>query len=77
MTHRLSQNINPRWLLHAGSAQATCADQLSAQFQTTYPLSSARTAWRTACEARVCSTGQHAKQPTEIEAATAVSARSP
>lgn len=35
MTDRLSQIINPRWLLHAGPAQATCADQVSARSQTT------------------------------------------
>lgn len=34
MTDRLSQIINPRWLLYARPAQATCADSLSARPQT-------------------------------------------
>lgn len=44
MTDRLSQIINPRWLLHAGPAQATCVDQVSARSQTINPPSPADSA---------------------------------
>lgn len=77
MIERLSPIINPRWLRYAGPAQANCADQLSAQSQTTNQPGSAGTAWPQSWEARVCSPVRIAKQPAEIEAATTVSALSP
>ena len=77
MTERLSQIINQRWLLHAGPARATCAEQLSARSQTTNPPNSTGTAWRQGLDARVCNSVQNAKQLAEIEAATIVVALSP
>ncbi|MFG6659474.1 hypothetical protein [Sulfitobacter sp. 915] len=73
MTDRLSQIINPRWLLRAEPDQATCADQVSAGSQTTNPPSPAGSAWRLGREARICSLVQKAKRPAETAVVSIVS----
>ena len=73
MTDRLSQIINPRWLLRAEPDQATCADQVSAGSQTTNPPSPAGSAWRLGWEARICSLVQKAKRPAETAVVSIVS----
>jgi hypothetical protein len=77
MTDRLSQIINPRWMLHAGPAQAICADQVSARSRTPNPPSPADSAWRLGWEAHICSLVQKAKRPAETAVASTVSALYP
>ncbi|MCJ8336336.1 MAG: hypothetical protein MJH10_19225 [Epibacterium sp.] len=77
MTERLSQIIEPRWLLHAGPAKATCADQVPALFQTAHAHSPADSAWRLDWEARVSSAVKNVKRPAEIAVASTAGALSP
>lgn len=77
MIYRLSQIINPRWLLYAGSAQASCAVQLPKQSQTEYPSSPAVIAWQPSCKSRLYSPRRNSKRAAEIEVATNVGALSP
>jgi hypothetical protein len=77
MTNRLSQIIEPRWLLHAGPAQATCADKVPARSQATHPHSPAGSAWRLDWEARVSSAVKNVKRPAETAVASTGGALSP
>lgn len=77
MTERLSQIIEPRWLLHAGPAQTTCADRVRARSHTAHPHSLAASAWRLDWEARVSSAVKNVKRPAETTVASAPSAVSP
>ena len=63
MTDCQSHSIKPRWLLHAGPAQATCVDQVSARSQTTNPPSPTGSAWRLGWDARIRSLMQKGQMP--------------
>ena len=77
MNDRPSQIFHQRWLLNAGPAQTTCADQLSAQSMTTNPPGQAGTARRQGWENRVCSIMKNAKRHTETAVAKTRAALSP
>ncbi|SFQ72503.1 hypothetical protein SAMN05421764_11289 [Donghicola eburneus] len=77
MTERLAKIINPCWQLHAGPAQATCADQVPARFQTAHAHSPTVSAWRLDWEARVSTAVKNVKRPAEIAVASTAGALSP
>jgi len=77
MTERLSQIIEPHWLLHAGPALATCANRVPTQPHTEHTYSPAVGAWRLHWEASVSSAVKNLKRPAETAVASTAGALSP
>jgi len=77
MTHHPSKIINLCWLLHAGPAQTTCADRLSARPQTSNPPSLADASGREGSDPHVSSVVNNAKWSDETAVATTGGAISP
>ena len=77
MTERPPRIINPCWLHEAASAQACCADWMSARLQNTIPLGSVSRLERRGRESRPSSAAKNAKRSAENAVATTVRALSP